>query len=252
MSVKLPEIKEMYLAGMHFGHKKERSHPKAKDFIFGVRDGINVINLDKTLEMMESVFAYITDAVNKGKTILILGTKKQIKDTVKSVAEKSMMPYINFRWLGGTFTNYDTIRKGIKNLIDMEKKINDPEIDLTKKEKSIMEKEINKMNEIFGGIRDMQGLPDVLFVVDVAKEQNAIKEARKKGVITIGICDTDANPQDVDYYIPANDDAKDSVDMILNLLAETIVSARNKSEKTDLTDKKEVAASKEVAIDTQS
>lgn len=231
MSVKIPEIKEMFLAGMHFGHKKEHSHPKAKEYIFGLRDGVNVIDLTKTQELLKLVLEFIAREVKSGKVFLFVGTKKQIKQSVKDAAIKSEMPYIAQRWLGGTLTNFDTIRKGIKYLEDSEAKIADENSDLTKKEKTLLEKDVNKMKEIYDGIRKMKDLPDYLLIVDPIKEHNALKEAKKKRIPIVAVCDTDANPSQVDWFIPANDDAKASIEMVMNLIAEEIVSAKKDLEK---------------------
>lgn len=222
MSVKLPEIKEMFLAKMHYGHIKGRSHPKAKDFVFGLRNGINIIDLSKTQEMLADVLEFIIKEVSQGKTILFVGTKRQIKEKLKLIAEKYSMPYVSFRWLGGTLTNFETIRRGIKSLEESEAKLADSKADMTKKEKTLLEKEIKKLNEIYGGIKNMKSLPDIMFAVDIVNESNAITEAKKKGIVVIGVCDTDANPKLVDWCIPANDDAKDSINLILDLVAEAV------------------------------
>ncbi|EKD56972.1 MAG: 30S ribosomal protein S2 [uncultured bacterium] len=231
MSVKIPEIKEMFLAGMHFGHKKEHSHPKAKEYIFGLRDGVNVIDLTKTQEFLKLVLEFIVREVKIGKVFLFVGTKKQIKQSVKDAAVKSEMPYIAQRWLGGILTNFETIRKGIKYLEDSEAKIADESSDLTKKERTLLDKEVNKQKEIYDGIRKMKELPDYLLIIDPVKEHNAVSEAKKKHIPIVAVCDTDANPNKVDWFIPANDDAKSSVEIVMNLIAETIVGAKKDLEK---------------------
>lgn len=227
MSVTLPEVKEMFLTGMHFGHKKQYSHPKAKEYIFGLRDGINVIDLSKTQELLQIALEFIQREIGKGKVFLFVGTKRQIKDIVREMAIKCEMPYITQRWLGGTLTNFETIRKGIKYLEDSEAKIANTDIDLTKKEKTLLAKEVSKLKEIYDGIRKMSNLPDYLFIVDPVKEHNAVSEAKKRNIPIVAICDTDANPSLFDWYIPANDDAKASVEMVMNLVSEAILGAKS-------------------------
>lgn len=227
MSIKIPEVKEMFLTGMHFGHKKQYSHPKAKEYIFGLRDGVNIIDLSKTQELLTNILEFIQKEVKNGKTILFVGTKKQIKDIVRESAIKCGMPYITQRWLGGTLTNFETIRKGIKYLEDSETRIADPNSDLTKKERALLDKEVIKLKGIYDGIRSMRGLPDYLFIIDPVKERNALSEAKKNELPVIAICDTDADPRTVDYYIPANDDSKASVEMIMNLVTEAILDVKS-------------------------
>ena len=222
MSVKIPDLKEMFLTGMHFGHKKERSHPRSKDYVFGLRDGVNVIDLGKTQDMLKSVLEFITREVSQGKVFLFVGTKKQIKDVVKEAAEKCDMPYATHRWLGGTLTNFETIKNGIRSLESTEAKLADPDADMTKKEKTLLDKDLQKLKETYQGIRNMKKLPDVMFIVDVVKEGSAVSEAKKKQIPVVGVCDTDADPRLVDWVIPANDDAKNSVDMIMKLVVEAV------------------------------
>lgn len=234
MSIKLPDVKEMFLTGMHFGHKKERSHPKAKDYIFGIRDGVNVINLDKTQEMLKLALDFITREVSQGKTILFVGTKKQIKDIVTKCAVECDMPYATTRWLGGTLTNFETIKKGIATLQSYEAKLADPNSDMIKKERTVLEKEVNKLKNIYDGIRNLKQMPDIMFVVDVVKEHNAVKEAKTKGITVVGICDTDANPNNIEWCIPANDDAKASVEMILNIVTQAVLEGKKETGKKNV------------------
>lgn len=219
---------EMLEAGVHFGHKKERSHPKAKKYIFTLREGIYVIDLEKTQSNLKEALEFLKKEVNLGKTILFIGTKRQAKKFVQEVAEKTHMPYINKRFLGGTLTNFETIRKNILRMEDLERQMQSPEFAaLTKKEKKIITDKAEKLRITFDGVRAMKNLPDVLFVVDAAKESLALKEAKIMNIPIVAISDTDSNPEKIDYPIPANDDAPKAIEMILKLVEEAIASEIN-------------------------
>lgn len=219
----MPTLIELLEAGAHFGHKKARSHPKAKDYTFTLREGIYVIDLDKTILGLEMALDFIKKQTVLGKTILFVGTKRQAKDLVQSVAEKSGMPYINQRWLGGTLTNFETIRKNLKNLEDLEAKSKDEKFSiLTKKEQKVINDKIEKLNKTFGGVRTMKNLPDAVFVVDAAKEKLAVTEANIKEIPIVAIADTDADFSQLTYPIPANDDAPKTLEMIMGLVAEAL------------------------------
>jgi len=208
-------LTEMLEAGVHFGHKKERSHPKAKDFIFTLREGIYVIDLDKTKEGLKEAIDYMKRQIMVGKMILFVGTKRQVKDIIKAGAENLGMPYIVHRWPGGLLTNFETIRRSINELERLEAQTKSPEFEgFTKKEKKVISDKMAKLLRVFEGIRDMKRLPDAVFVFDAAKEELAIAESKRMGLPIIGVCDTDADPEDIDYPIPANDDAAKSIDMV--------------------------------------
>ena len=213
----MPTLMDLLEAGVHFGHKKERSHPKMKDYTFSLREGVFIIDLDKAKAALEQATAFLKKEVAEGKTILFVGTKRQAKDIVRKVAEGSGMPYIVHRWLGGTLTNYETIRKSIDEMERLESQIKAPEFtNLTKKERKIINDRLEKLRVVFSGIKDMKKLPDVLFVVDAHREKLAIDEASKMGIKVVAMADTDANPVDIDYLIPANDDAAKAVELIMN------------------------------------
>lgn len=225
--MQLPTLEEMLKVGVHFGHKKQRSHPKAKKNIFCLREGIYVIDLGKTQELLKRALDYFSKVTKEGRTILFVGTKKQAKRIVEEAAKKVNMPYITHRWLGGTLTNFETVRKNIKHLEELEKKKESEEYQyFTKKEKLKLDEEIAKLHQIFDGIIEMKKLPDCLFVVDAVEEDIAIKEANKKGIPIVAICDTNANPEKVDYPIPANDEALKSIEMMVGLVAEGILEGR--------------------------
>ena len=227
MSPTMPKLKEMIQAGMHFGHKRQRSYPKAKRYIFCIRDGIYIINLEETVKQLETAIDYVNKLAKSGKTILFVGTKKQGQKIMEEAAKKCEMPYMTKRWLGGTLTNFETIRKRIKYLNELERKKETEEYkDLTKQEKLIIDEEAAKLHSIFDGIFKMEKMPDALFVLDAAEEDNAIKEAIIKEIPVIAICDTNSNPDIIDYPIVANDEAVKSIEMIVNLVADAILEGK--------------------------
>lgn len=222
-----PSLKELMAAGAHFGHKKERSHPKAKQFIYTLREGIYIIDLEKTQEALEKALKVTADLAKSGKTILFVGTKPQAADLVKAAAESANMPYIVNRWPGGLLTNFETTTSNLKSLLEKEGKVaGDGYVNLTKKERRVIGDEITKATSTLGGVRNMTKTPDALFVVDVVAESTALKEAYRLGIPVIGMCDTNANPELVDYPIPANDDARKTIEMVVTQIAQTITANR--------------------------
>lgn len=227
--MELPSLEEFLQTGAHFGHKKERTHPRAKKFIFGIRDSVNIIDLEKTTVVLKEALDFIKQTISSGKTILLLGTKRQVKDFIKESAEKNSLPYINQRWLGGMLTNFETIRKSIKLLDSLEAEMAGEDYQkLTKKEKLLIERKKDKLLGTLQGIRILNRLPDALFIVDTAKENTAVLEARKMNIPIVGICDTDANPELITYPIPANDDAAKSLGLIMSLLNQAVAEGKNK------------------------
>lgn len=221
--MKNPTLVELMEAGVHFGHKKERSHPQAKDFVFTLREGVFVIDLDKTVIYLEKAIDYLKKEINLGHTILFVGTKRQVKDIVKETAMSLGMPYVTKRFLGGTLTNFETIKKNLSILEDLENKTKSPEFaELTKKEKKIITDKLERLLATFEGVRSMKSLPDVIFVVGAKKENIAITEADKMAIPIIAICDTDADPRKINYPIPANDDAPKSVELIINIIKDSL------------------------------
>ncbi|MCL5407491.1 MAG: 30S ribosomal protein S2 [Patescibacteria group bacterium] len=219
----MPTLTQLLEAGAHFGHKKEKSFPRAKQFIYTIRDSVYVINLEKTLEQLEKAIVYLKKEIGAGKTVLFLGTKSQAKEIVKNTALNLHMPYMVERWPGGTLTNFETIRKSLKTLASLEEQIKSPEFTkFTKKERKRIEEKAAKLNLIFEGIKDLNNLPDVLFVVDTAKELVAVKEAQKVNMPIVGICDTNANPDLIDIPIPANDDSQNTIKIILGKIEEEL------------------------------
>ena len=220
-------MKQLLEAGVHFGHQTRRWEPKMAEYIFQARNGIHIIDLQKTSKKLDEAYAFLKEQAEEGKTILFVGTKKQAQECVKEAAEKCGMYYVNQRWLGGTLTNFGTIRKRIERLEQLEKMQEDGTFDvLPKKEVILLKKEMEKLEKNLGGIKEMKELPGVMFIVDPKKERIGILEARKLGIPVIGLIDTNCNPEDVDYAIPGNDDAIRAVALITDCMANAVIEGR--------------------------
>ncbi len=228
-SIKL-DIEEMANAGLHLGHATSKFHPKMTPYVFGVRNGIHIIDLEKTKEKLKEALKFIQQLVAENKILLVVGTRFQIKDLVKEFAKEFGFPYVTERWLGGTFTNFPVIRKRCEYLKELEQKLQNQELmeKYTKKERKEMEKKLHKLETKFGGIKNLERLPDAVFIIDMKKDELAVKEARRKGVKIIAISDTDSDPTLVDYPIPANNDAISSVKYILGKVREAILIQKSK------------------------
>ena len=223
------DTEEMAKAGLHFGHRTSRSHPKMKPYLFGTRNGVQVIDLEKTAEKLKEALSFIQQIISEDKILLFIGTKVQAKDLVKSTAKECGLPYVSERWLGGTFTNFETIKKRIDYFKETEKKKAEGELEkYTKKERLEMDKELKELETKVGGIKELTKLPDAIFVLDMMKDKLAIKEAKNRGVSIIALADTSADPTSVDYAIPANDDAVSSLKYILDKVKEVILEAKTK------------------------
>jgi small subunit ribosomal protein S2 len=220
-------MKDLLECGVHFGHQTRRWNPKMKKFIFGVRKNIHIIDLQKTLRYFRYTYNVIRDAAAEGKTVMFVGTKKQGASTIKEFAEKANVPYINYRWLGGTLTNFETIRKSIRKLEIIEEMQESGQINLlTKKEALTLTRKKEKLEKYFGGIRDMKKLPDMIFVIDAVKERIAIGEARKLGIPIVAPLDSNCDPDVIDYPIPGNDDAIRSISLFCKEATEAILEGR--------------------------
>ena len=220
-------MKQLLEAGVHFGHQTRRWDPKMAEYIFQARNGIHIIDLQKTSKKLDEAYSFMKEQAEEGKTVLFVGTKKQAQECVKEAAEKSGMYYVDQRWLGGMLTNFGTIRKRIDRLNELETMQEDGTFDvLPKKEVIILKKEMEKLQKNLGGIKDMKEMPGVMFVVDPKKERIAILEARKLGIPVVGLVDTNCNPEDVDYAIPGNDDAIRAVKLIADVMANAIIEGR--------------------------
>ncbi|SIS37554.1 30S ribosomal protein S2 [Salimicrobium flavidum] len=224
-------MKQLLEAGVHFGHQTRRWNPKMKKYIFTERNGIYIIDLQKTVKKVDEAFNYVRDLAADGGKVLFVGTKKQAQDTVREEANRAGMYYINQRWLGGTLTNFKTIRKRITRLKDIERMEEDGTFDvLPKKEVMELNKEREKLEKFLGGIRNMEELPDALFVVDPRKERIAIAEAHKLNIPIVGMVDTNCDPDEIDYVIPANDDAIRAVKLLTGKMADAILEAKQGEE----------------------
>jgi small subunit ribosomal protein S2 len=236
---KVPTVLELLKSGAHFGHQVSRWHPKMKPYIFGVRNGVHIIDLEKTVQKLEEVQDFIKQIVSNNGTILFLGTKKQVKKVLQREAKRCEMPYISEKWIGGFLTNFSVVIKLTQKYNNLVKKRDSGELNkYTKKEQLDFEREIDKLESDIFGVKDMTKLPDVIFVWDVKKEKTAIKEAKVKKIPIIGICDTNTNPQGIDYVIPTNDDATKAIDLIIGYIADCIIEAKQAA-KTDTTDNQE-------------
>ena len=218
---------ELLEAGVHFGHQTQRWNPKMRPYIYGARNGIYVIDLRKTTDLLDEAYALVRDYAAKGKNILFVGTKKQAAEVVAEEAKRSGAYFINRRWLGGMLTNFETIRGRVNKLKEMEEFISNGYVDkLPKKEVAQLNRQLSKLSKTLGGIKEMRGLPELIFVVDQDKEDIAIKEANKLGIPVICLADTNANPDGINYIIPGNDDAIRSIKLITSKLADAVLEGK--------------------------
>jgi small subunit ribosomal protein S2 len=226
-------MKELLEAGVHFGHQVKRWHPKMKKYIFGERNGIYIIDLQKTVKGLEDAYNFIKDVASTGASVLFVGTKKQSQDSIQEEATRAGAFYVNQRWLGGMLSNFSTIKKSIEKLKKFEAMKEDGTLDLlTKKEVAAIEKEKSKLEKNLSGIKDMTSLPAALFIVDPKKEKIAIAEARKLSVPIVAIVDTNCDPDEVDYVIPGNDDAIRAIKLITSKIANAVIEGKEILSKT--------------------
>jgi small subunit ribosomal protein S2 len=225
----LLDIPSMLKAGVHFGHKNSRWNPKMKEYIFGARNNIHIIDLEKTISMLQKALDFMKTTVENGGKILFVGTKPQARQLVENIANSLEMPYVKNRWLGGTFTNFKEIKRRLRYFNDQKKLTEGDEMKkYTKYEQGQIRKEIDRMSEKMGGIKNMDKLPQAVFLIDIKENALAVKEARNTGIPTIAITDTNTDPTLVDYPIPANDDALSSLKYILGIVAKNITEAEKK------------------------
>ncbi|RFU61555.1 30S ribosomal protein S2 [Peribacillus glennii] len=224
-------MKQLLEAGVHFGHQTRRWNPKMKKYIFTERNGIYIIDLQKTVKKVEEAYNFVKELAANGGTVLFVGTKKQAQESVKEEAIRSGMYYVNQRWLGGTLTNFETIQKRISRLKEIEKMEENGTFDvLPKKEVIQLKKEWERLEKFLGGIKDMKGLPDAIFVIDPRKERIAVAEAHKLNIPLVGIVDTNCDPDEIDVVIPANDDAIRAVKLLTGKMADAILEAKQGEE----------------------
>ena len=220
-------IKQLLEAGVHFGHPTKKWNPKMAEYFFTQRNGIHIVDLQKTVKKFEEAYNFVNEMAQEGGTLLFVGTKKQAAETMREEATRCGMFYVNVRWPGGMLTNFHTIRKSIKRLKDLEKMQADGTFDLLpKKEVAKKMKEIEDLEKAYGGIKEMDTLPSAVFIVDTRKERNAVLEAKKLGIPVIAIVDTNCDPDDADYIIPGNDDAIRAIKLIASSLADAVIAAR--------------------------
>ena len=226
-------VEELIKVGAHFGHPTHRWNPNYKNYISMKKNGVYIIDMEQTIQCMMKASEELTKIVRNGGNVLFVGTKKQAKDAVQQAADRCSMYYIVERWLGGTLTNYGTIKKSIKRLLILEKESSDIYTNLTKKELSMLERERMKLADLHRGIKDMKHLPSALFFVDGIQERIAISEAKILGIPTIGIVDSNTDPRNIDFPIPANDDSMKTIGLIVNYIADTIIEATGGTAQVD-------------------
>jgi small subunit ribosomal protein S2 len=224
-------MKELLEAGVHFGHQTKRWNPKMKSYIFTERNGIHIIDLQQTVTKLTQAYNWVKDQARDGKTVMFVGTKKQAQESVQEEAQRAGMFWVNQRWLGGMLTNYSTIQQRLKRLTELEERRAKGEFDLlTKKEALHLQDEMIKLNRILGGIRQMKRLPDMLFIIDTKKEHIAVKEANRLGIPIVSLLDTNCDPDEVQWGIPANDDAIRAVKLLTSKIADAVIEGRAEAE----------------------
>ena len=228
----LPEfsMRQLLEAGVHFGHQTHRWDPKMKSYIFGDRNGIHILDLSQTVPLLHQALVKVRDVVAGGGRVLFVGTKRQAQQPVAEAAQRCAQYYMNVRWLGGTLTNWETISDSIRRLKDLEERLGAESSGFTKKELLDTTRQRDKLEASLGGIREMGGLPDIIFVIDVKKEAIAIKEAKKLGIPVIAVVDTNCSPDDIDYVIPGNDDASRAISLYSNLIADAVIDGIGESQ----------------------
>jgi small subunit ribosomal protein S2 len=220
-------MKALLESGVHFGHRTNKWNPKMRPYIFTERNGIHIIDLQQTVKLLDDAYDFVRDSVSKGGTILFVGTKRQAQDTIREEAERCGMPYVNQRWLGGTITNWLTIQKRIFELERLERMHESGQIDLlTKKEGLMIDREIERLDTRLHGLRNMKRVPDVLFVIDVNREDTAVHEANLKNIPVVAVLDTNCDPKNIDYVIPSNDDAIRAIKLMVSKIADAVMEGK--------------------------
>jgi len=229
---KIPTVEEMLKAGMHFGHRTSKWHPKMAPFIFGARNGVHIIDLVKSRSYLEKALEYMKQAASEGKVILFVGTKSQVKHPLREMALETGMPYVSEKWMGGLLTNFPVVKKLIKKFKDLnEQKSAGKLAKYTTKEQLNFDREIIKLETKVGGLVNMTKLPDVVFVWDIREEKNAVLEAKKRNIPVVAICDTNVNPKDINYIIPSNDDATRTIKLLLNVIKDAVLEGKKAEKK---------------------
>lgn len=223
MSLPTFSMRQLLEAGIHFGHNPRRWNPKMQQYLFGVRNGIHIINLEHTVPMLYAAMEAIRDTAANGGRVLFVGTKRQASDIIAESARKCGQYYVNHRWLGGMLTNWKTVSNSIKRLNELQKLLETQNTVLIKKEQLTLERQINKLERALGGIKEMGGVPDILFVIDTVREMTAIKEAKKLGIPVVAVIDSNSDPDCIDYPIPGNDDAMRSIELYCHLISGSVL-----------------------------
>lgn len=216
-------LEELLNAGAHFGHQTRKWNPKMEEYLYGSENGVHIFDLTKTKPALEEALEFLSNSKKEGKTILLLGTKKQVKEKIAEVGDSLGIPYVNERWLGGTISNFGQITKSLKKLEELQANIASGVYNkFTKKERLLIEREVSRLERFFGGVKNLKNVPDVLFVVDIKREIGAVREAKAKGVKLVGIVDSNSDPDLVDYPIPMNDDASKALGYVLDLVQKAL------------------------------
>ncbi len=248
--INTPSMQQLLEAGVHFGHQVRRGHPKMKEYIFGVRDGVHVINLEYSEKLLKQAQEAAEKFGSEGKVILFVGTKKQAQSIAKEAAEKTNAPYVNFRWVGGALTNFEEVRKNIKKLQDLAEKKEKGELkQYTKKERLLITRRLDKFEKQWGGIKNMTELPDALFVIDSVTERTAVAEANRMNIPVIGIADSNSNPMLLTYPIPGNDDATKAIKILTDAISEAYEEGLKKSGKAKVKSEKKEEVKKEEKVE---
>ncbi|MFN3975535.1 MAG: 30S ribosomal protein S2 [Aquificaceae bacterium] len=224
-------MRDLLEAGVHFGHSKSRWNPKMAPFLYGVRNGIHIIDLNKTVVYLEQAYHFVADSVAQGAEVLFVGTKKQAKDVIKEEAERAGVPYVNERWVGGLLTNFRTVRKSILKLHTLERMEAEGVFDvLPKKEVRAIRRKMERLKKLYGGIVNMERIPNILWVVDTVRENIAVQEAKKLGITVVAIADSNCDPELIDYPIPGNDDAIKSIKLLTSKIADAVLEGKQRRE----------------------
>ena len=243
-------MKAMLEAGVHFGHQTSRWNPKMSRYIFGERNGVHILDLQKTAKELKKACAYIKEEAKKGSKFLFVGTKKQAQEAIKTEALRAGCPCIHEKWLGGTLTNFQTVRKSVERMAELEKWEEEGVLKaISKKEASRLTKEMNRLRKLLSGIRDMKTLPDILFIIDPVDTQGAVKEAKILGIPVVAVCDTNADPDDITVPVPGNDDAARSIKLFCMAVADSIIEGRNEANGANAEQKAEAEAAQEPAAE---
>jgi small subunit ribosomal protein S2 len=243
-------MKELLEAGVHFGHQTKRWNPKMKEYIFGERNGIYIVDLQKTLKLFKDAMRFVGEMAAQGKTVLFVGTKRQAQEAIAEEASRCSMHYVNQRWLGGLLTNMVTVQRSIKRLKMLDQMANEGNYESrSKKEAGRLERERKHLQQNLAGIKDMAGLPDLLFVIDSNKEAIAVKEARRLGIPVVAVVDTNCDPDEVDYVIPGNDDALRAIRLFTNKIADAVIEGRALATEQDFVPEKIVTDEAEPAVE---